>query len=80
MNDPESEAVVVVSSESTAVPDGIDIRPSATPAEVVAILAAYAELWPKPSAAAAATVSNEWRFAGRWWRGIGPRAQLPVRR
>lgn len=46
------------------------IRPTPSPAEVAAILAAYEALWPKPVAAAADEVaaSPVWRFSGRWWR------------
>ncbi len=80
MTDSEPTEPLVVSSTSTEVPAGLDIRPAATPAEVAAILAAYAELWPRPAVTVVATESNDWRFAGRWWRGIGPRAQLPIRR
>ncbi len=80
MADPESTELLVVSSASIEVPPGLDIRPWATPAEIAAILAAYTELWPPPAAAVTPSAANDWRFAGRWWRGIGPRAQLPVRR
>ena len=46
------------------------IRPTPTPADVAAILAAYEALWPRPVVAAADEVaaSPVWRFSGRWWR------------
>jgi hypothetical protein len=46
-----------------------EIRPTPTPAEVAAILAAVEALWPRPAAPAEAPVSAPtWRFSGRWWR------------
>ncbi len=80
MADPDPTEPLVVASASIEVPAGLDIRPAATPAEVAAILAAYTELWPQPAASVTPSAANDWRFAGRWWRGIGPRARLPVRR
>jgi hypothetical protein len=80
MTDGESKGAVVVSAETVVVPSGIDIRPAATPAEVAAILVAYAELWPKPAPGPETAISNDWRFAGRWWRAAGPGARPPIRR
>jgi hypothetical protein len=46
-----------------------EIRPTPSPAEVAAIMAAVEALWPRPAAPADEPVrSPTWRFSGRWWR------------
>ena len=80
MTHAESTRVFAVSAAAFEVPDDIDIRPTATSDEVVAILAAYAELWPKPGPDEPGHHSTDWRFVGRWWRGSGPLARWPIRR
>jgi len=49
--------------------DPLDITPTPTDDEVVAILAAHEALWPRPVVAGAAEAPEEsrWRFSGRWW-------------
>ncbi len=46
------------------------IRPTPSPEEVAAIMAAVEALWPRPVMAAeeALAASPVWRFSGRWWR------------
>lgn len=45
-------------------------RATPSPAEVVAIMAAYEALWPAPVVATSDEVvpAPLWRFSGRWWR------------
>lgn len=48
----------------------MDITPTPSEEEVVAIMAAHEALWPKPVAAEVHAVAGEpsrWRFSGRWW-------------
>ena len=46
----------------------IQISPPPTDAEVVAIMAAYEALWPRPTAhEPPAAPATRWRFSGRWW-------------
>lgn len=47
-----------------------EIRPTPTPAEVAAIMAAAEALWPRPVVVAddADAAPPTWRFSGRWWR------------
>jgi hypothetical protein len=48
----------------------LDITPTPTDDEVVAILAAHEALWPRPVVAGAGDGPREdlrWRFSGRWW-------------
>jgi hypothetical protein len=47
-----------------------EIRPTPTPAEVAAIMAAAEALWPRPVVPAAddEVAPPTWRFSGRWWR------------
>ncbi len=50
-------------------PDDRSIRPTPTPEEVAAIMAAMEVLWPRPVAPAEDRVASPaWRFSGRWWR------------
>ena len=46
------------------------IRPTPSPAEVAAIMAAHEVLWPRPVQAVTDEVAASplWRFSGRWWR------------
>ena len=74
---PAEPNVVAVSVAGVAVPDDIEVSPAATPDELAVILTAYEALWPDPAPAASTPVPSEWRFAGRWWMGIGPRAAMP---
>jgi hypothetical protein len=54
----------------------MDIAPTPSDDEAVAIAAAIEAAWPRPGGAgAAATESPRWRFAGRWWS-----KPIPVRR
>ncbi|MDC0359534.1 hypothetical protein OAM92_02265 [Acidimicrobiales bacterium] len=46
---------------------GIQVSPAPTEEELVAIMAAYEALWPKPSASTGPEGSQRWRYAGRWW-------------
>jgi hypothetical protein len=49
--------------------DDRSIRPTPTPEEVAAIMAAVEVLWPRPVAPADdRAASPVWRFSGRWWR------------
>ncbi len=49
--------------------DDRSIRPTPTPEEVAAIMAAMEVLWPRPVAPAEDRVASPvWRFSGRWWR------------
>ena len=72
-------AVVAISVADVEVPGDIEVSPAASPEELSAILAAYDALWSDPSPGASAPVLSDWRFAGRWWMGVGPRAALPAR-
>jgi hypothetical protein len=46
-----------------------EIRPTPSPAEVAAIMAAVEALWPRPVLEAEVPESSPtWRFSGRWWR------------
>jgi hypothetical protein len=43
------------------------IRPTPSPAEAAAIVAAIQAVWPRPAGAAPTGPPPRWRFAGRWW-------------
>jgi hypothetical protein len=45
----------------------MDVTPSPTEEEAVAIAAAVEAAWPRPVAAAPAPQTPRWRFSGRWW-------------
>ena len=53
----------------------MDVVPTPTDDEAVAIAAAIEAAWPRPGAAAAPEEPPRWRFAGRWWS-----KPIPVRR
>jgi hypothetical protein len=46
---------------------GVRVSPVPSDEEMVAILAAYEALWPRPVVAAPDPAPPRWRFAGRWW-------------
>jgi hypothetical protein len=45
----------------------MDVTPTPTEEEAVAIAAAIDAAWPRPVVAAAPPPTSRWRFAGRWW-------------
>jgi hypothetical protein len=54
----------------------MDIAPTPSEEEAVAIAAAIEAAWPRPGVGAPeVTESPRWRFAGRWWS-----KPIPVRR
>jgi hypothetical protein len=53
----------------------MDISPSPTDEEAIAIVAAIDAAWPRAVVAEAAAETPRWRFAGRWWT-----KPIPVRR
>lgn len=49
-------------------PVQMSVSPEPTEAELAAIITAYRETWPRPSAAEPPKqVSTRWKFSGRWW-------------
>ena len=66
MSDEPAAAVAPVSPKP-AVMVGT-ITPDPTPDEVAAIVAAIELVWPKPQPPTRReSVSERWRFSGRWW-------------
>jgi hypothetical protein len=56
----------------------MQILPSPTDEEAVAIAAAIEFTWPRPQVASAAVspaAPGAWRFSGRWWNGALPLRQ-----
>jgi hypothetical protein len=55
----------------------MQILPSPTDDEAVAIAAAIEFAWPRPQLASAAIspAPGAWRFSGRWWNGALPLRQ-----
>ncbi len=53
----------------------MDVTPTPTDEEAVAIAAAIEVAWPRAVVAAAPAEPPRWRFAGRWWT-----KPIPVRR
>jgi hypothetical protein len=45
----------------------MDVTPTPSEEEAVAIAAAIDAAWPRAIVAAAAPQPPRWRFAGRWW-------------
>jgi hypothetical protein len=45
----------------------MDVSPTPTDEEAVAIAAAIELTWPRAVATALASEPPRWRFAGRWW-------------
>jgi hypothetical protein len=45
----------------------MDVTPTPTDEEAVAIAAAIEAAWPRAVVAAAPEPVSRWRFAGRWW-------------
>ena len=64
-----------------AVLAGLEVSPSPTEVEAVAIMAAMEALWPRPVRRARARASARapaWRFSGRWWaRPVAARRDRP---
>ncbi len=60
----------------------IDVSPTPSDDEVVAIMAGVEALWPKPVVTLDSTSprSTAWRFSGRWWsRPVPARRDRPYR-
>lgn len=57
------------------------VTPTPTDDEVVAIMAAFEALWPRPAATVEAPKRNgSWRFSGRWWaKPVSARRDRPFR-
>ena len=53
----------------------MEITPSPTTEEAVAIAAAIEVAWPRPAGAEPNTDPPRWRFSGRWWT-----QPIPLRR
>jgi len=45
----------------------MEISPTPSDEEAVAIVAAIDAAWPRPAAPTEGTTPPRWRFAGRWW-------------
>lgn len=68
MSEPDAAAEPALAVSATDVDvAGVSVEPDATPAELAAIVAAHAQLWPEPTPPGAATRPGRWRFSGRWW-------------
>jgi hypothetical protein len=66
----------------SAMSESIDVSPTPTEEEVVAILAGVEALWPKPVIAVDPSPPRRspWRFSGRWWsRPVPARRDRPFR-